>query len=532
MRTNPEARAACMCDRLKPLSPWHPTWTAATHVAPGEAVRRVQALHTQAALYASKRVVMLVEQFAREHGKKLLVVLSFGRNNLRKRLNGEERPKHPLYVIAQDLELRLGIAQGTVAPPDYRDYLVDRIEDPNGINLASIRATIQCEGETEDKWRLVQALSAESAGSEVRPVVVATGLVAFPEDWSSRRIAITLDAKDRLGTTRSKTYPSIELSDTRRVLPGRIAHLDPRGAGSSMRLVSGNDGAVYTFGGRGDDVETELYRRAGLGSFKRGRVVGEESAKLDFGDAVIRDFYLDEDEVTRGEFLTFVRAAESGYLDPKFWPSGGRPDPARSKSWLELAADGSDDRLPITGVTWDEAAAFARWMHKRLPSLVEWEYVVRGGAGNYRPFSSWDSMRPRPAHEIVNFRSSTNGAGRAPWARGSGAEVSSEGFRNLSGNVREWTSTPREIPGEKETEPRTLMSKYKEIWLDPLRLGESLKQVGRFYVAGGAWDMTEFDFATWKVFPRGEPRPNVGFRCAVSSAEVRAGLGDRWGSAP
>lgn len=407
-----------------------------------------------------------------------------------------------------------------------------RIEDPNGINLASIRATIQCEGETEDKWRLVQALSAESAGSEVRPVVVATGLVAFPEDWSSRRIAITLDAKDRLGTTRSKTYPSIELSDTRRVLPGRIAHLDPRGAGSSMRLVSGNDGAVYTFGGRGDDVETELYRRAGLGSFKRGRVVGEESAKLDFGDAVIRDFYLDEDEVTRGEFLTFVRAAESGYLDPKFWPSGGRPDPARSKSWLELAADGSDDRLPITGVTWDEAAAFARWMHKRLPSLVEWEYVVRGGAGNYRPFSSWDSMRPRPAHEIVNFRSSTNGAGRAPWARGSGAEVSSEGFRNLSGNVREWTSTPREIPGEKETEPRTLMSKYKEIWLDPLRLGESLKQVGRFYVAGGAWDMTEFDFATWKVFPRGEPRPNVGFRCAVSSAEVRAGLGDRWGSAP
>lgn len=48
------------------------------------------------------------------------------------RLSAEERPEHPLYVIAQDLELRLGIAQGTVAPPDYRDYLVDRIEERYG----------------------------------------------------------------------------------------------------------------------------------------------------------------------------------------------------------------------------------------------------------------------------------------------------------------------------------------------------------------------------------------------------------------
>jgi transcriptional regulator with XRE-family HTH domain len=44
----------------------------------------------------------------------------------------EERPHHPLYRIAQDLEMRLGIAQGSVAEPDYRDYLVDRIEEKYG----------------------------------------------------------------------------------------------------------------------------------------------------------------------------------------------------------------------------------------------------------------------------------------------------------------------------------------------------------------------------------------------------------------
>ncbi|MBI2841532.1 MAG: helix-turn-helix transcriptional regulator [Acidobacteria bacterium] len=38
------------------------------------------------------------------------------------------RIRHPVYRVAQDLEMRLGIAQGVVAPPDYRDYIVDWIE--------------------------------------------------------------------------------------------------------------------------------------------------------------------------------------------------------------------------------------------------------------------------------------------------------------------------------------------------------------------------------------------------------------------
>jgi len=38
----------------------------------------------------------------------------------------------PAYRICQDLEARLGIAQGKVAPPDYRDYLADLIEERYG----------------------------------------------------------------------------------------------------------------------------------------------------------------------------------------------------------------------------------------------------------------------------------------------------------------------------------------------------------------------------------------------------------------
>jgi len=35
----------------------------------------------------------------------------------------------PVYRVCQDLEARLGIAQGKVALPNYRDYLVDLIEE-------------------------------------------------------------------------------------------------------------------------------------------------------------------------------------------------------------------------------------------------------------------------------------------------------------------------------------------------------------------------------------------------------------------
>jgi transcriptional regulator with XRE-family HTH domain len=57
------------------------------------------------------------------------------------KLPAEARTAHPLYVIGQDLELRLGIAQGTVAPPDYRDYLLERIEEKFGSRYKFCQAT-------------------------------------------------------------------------------------------------------------------------------------------------------------------------------------------------------------------------------------------------------------------------------------------------------------------------------------------------------------------------------------------------------
>lgn len=41
-------------------------------------------------------------------------------------------PESTVFRICNDLEARLGIAQGKVAPPDYRDYLADLIEERYG----------------------------------------------------------------------------------------------------------------------------------------------------------------------------------------------------------------------------------------------------------------------------------------------------------------------------------------------------------------------------------------------------------------
>lgn len=52
-----------------------------------------------------------------------------------------QRLAHPLYKAFQDMEMRLGVAQGDVAPPDYRDYIVDRIEQKFGTRYKFCQAT-------------------------------------------------------------------------------------------------------------------------------------------------------------------------------------------------------------------------------------------------------------------------------------------------------------------------------------------------------------------------------------------------------
>jgi hypothetical protein len=51
--------------------------------------KRIKKIHTEAALFATQNVVTWAEEFARDAGKKLMIMLSFGRGNVAKHLSGE-----------------------------------------------------------------------------------------------------------------------------------------------------------------------------------------------------------------------------------------------------------------------------------------------------------------------------------------------------------------------------------------------------------------------------------------------------------
>jgi iron(II)-dependent oxidoreductase len=95
---------------------------------------------------------------------------------------------------------------------------------------------------------------------------------------------------------------------------------------------------------------------------------------------------------------------------------------------------GSPD-VPLTGVTWSEAAAVADSFHARLPRSVEWEWMAAGPARRRYPWGDQDwqphraLLRPSDAHGPAPVGS--HPVGRTP-----------EGLDDVAGNVWEWTSSP------------------------------------------------------------------------------------------
>ena len=159
----------------------------------------------------------------------------------------------------------------------------------------------------------------------------------------------------------------------------------------------------------------------------------------------LADFLMDRLEVTHRQYRAFVEAG--GYTKREWWDSTivrdgrtipwadamraftdqtGRPGPS---SWVGGAPpDGTED-LPVGGVSWYEARAYARFAGKALPTVVEWNAAAI----------------PEAARWVVpQGRYGATGPERGGAARG----VSPRGVYDLAGNVREWTVNARE-PGSR-----------------------------------------------------------------------------------
>ncbi len=149
-------------------------------------------------------------------------------------------------------------------------------------------------------------------------------------------------------------------------------------------------------------------------------------------------FCIDRFEVTNRQYKQFVDAG--GYRKREYWQhpfradgrsltweeamkrfvdSSGRPGPA---TWEAGTYRGGQDNLPVGGVSWYEAAAYAEYAGKSLPTLYHW-YQASGIQNGY-------AMVP-----LSNF------AGKGSKAVGASPGVSLHGVFDMAGNHREWVWT-------------------------------------------------------------------------------------------
>lgn len=189
-------------------------------------------------------------------------------------------------------------------------------------------------------------------------------------------------------------------------------------------------------------------------------------------------FYIDQYEVTNAQYYTFCR--ETGRSLPEFW----------GKDVFRCSLEYPDH--PVTGVSWNDAAAYAEWCGKRLPTEAEWEYAARGGlpGSNY---PNGDTLTPADANYTKSGQGGTVPVGSYP----------ANGFviHDTAGNVAEWVADWYSDDYYAVSPPSNPKGPKK----------------GKFHVIrGGGWHSGPY---CNRVYYRNALPPNwldfnVGFRCA------------------
>ncbi|MGA1874745.1 MAG: SUMF1/EgtB/PvdO family nonheme iron enzyme [bacterium] len=119
---------------------------------------------------------------------------------------------------------------------------------------------------------------------------------------------------------------------------------------------------------------------------------------------------------------------DGGYEEKQYWQEGGFGEFQKPEKWEDQQQYPS---RPVVGVSWYEAAAYARWAGGRLPTEAEWERAARGPGQDYRKYP-WGNKEPDK--ETANYK----GIGHVSPVGVFPESCSPEGVIDLAGNMWEW----------------------------------------------------------------------------------------------
>ena len=200
-------------------------------------------------------------------------------------------------------------------------------------------------------------------------------------------------------------------------------------------------------------------------------------------------------EITNAQYRAFIEATN-------------RPTPRGhngEKTWEDETLNG--DTLPVVGVTWFDAQAFAEWIGGSLPTEAQWERAARGTAARTYP---WGNTPPK-ARLHANFARRYNRpmpVGQFPKGE------SPNGIADLAGNVWEWCLDEYSLTAYQRNNGEVSRNPINLRFRDVLRAR---------VIRGGAWDVGSAFLRSglrFKFYPL-DSTHTIGFRVVRPRPEIK-----------